>query len=213
MSDSYWNEINQNTTNVAKGFIDSMITNGFNTYKSGTETYTSYSNTLSEITTGNSSFVAIPQRNSNIKVGDNVTAGMFIGAISTSPKITIKSTCIYTSNEPDSEPYTKTRTNDINYNDIINVGNEQYYLFSQVGSSFEPIPYTAFYIPRFNNVNYWGSNFVKVSKKYGGAYTEYATKYLQDEDNINQWISSIPVLDITGDMGSQVSQIKIKMGK
>lgn len=210
MSDSYWNEINQNTTNVAKGFIDSMITNGFNTYKSGTETYTSYSNTLSEITTGNSSFVAIPQRNSNIKVGDNVTAGMFIGAISTSPKITIKSTCIYTSNEPDSEPYTKTRTNDINYNDIINVGNEQYYLFSQVGSSFEPIPYTAFYIPRFNNVNYWGSNFVKVSKKYGGAYTEYATKYLQDEDNINQWISSIPVLDITGDMGSQVSQIKIK---
>lgn len=210
MSDSYWNEINQNTTNVAKGFIDSMITNGFHTYKSGTETYTSYSNTLSEITTGNSSFVAIPQRNSNIKVGDNVTAGMFIGAISTSPKITIKSTCIYTSNEPDREPYTKTRTNDINYNDIINVGNEKYYLFSQVGTSFEPSPYTAFHIPRFNNVNYWGSNFVKVSKKYGGAYTEYATKYLQDEDNINQWISSIPVLDITGDMSSQVSQIKIK---
>lgn len=210
MNDSYWNEINQNTTNVAKGFIDSMITNGFHTYKSGTETYTSYSNTLSEITTGNSSFVAIPQRNSNIKVGDNVTADMFIGAISTSPKITIKSTCIYTSNEPDREPYTKTRTNDINYNDIINVGNEKYYLFSQVGTSFEPSPYTAFYIPRFNNVNYWGSNFVKVSKKYGGAYTEYATKYLQDEDNINQWISSIPVLDITGDMSSQVSQIKIK---
>lgn len=210
MSDSYWNEINQNTTNVAKGFIDSMITNGFHTYKSGTETYTSYSNTLSEITTGNSSFVAIPQRNSNIKVGDNVTADMFIGAISTSPKITIKSTCIYTSNEPDREPYTKTRTNDINYNDIINVGNEKYYLFSQVGTSFEPSPYTAFYIPCFNNVNYWGSNFVKVSKKYGGAYTEYATKYLQDEDNINQWISSIPVLDITGDISSQVSQIKIK---
>lgn len=210
MSDSYWNEINQNTTNVAKGFIDSMITNGFHTYKSGTETYTSYSNTLSEITTGNSSFVAIPQRNSNIKVGDNVTADMFIGAISTSPKITIKSTCIYTSNEPDREPYTKTRTNDRNYNNIINVGNEKYYLFNEVGISLEPPPYTAFYIPRFNNVNYWGSNFVKVSKKYGGAYTEYATKYLQDEDNINQWISSIPVLDITGDMSSQVSQIKIK---
>ena len=210
MSDSYWNEIHQNTTNVAKGFIDSMITNGFNTYKRGTETYTLYSNTLSEITTGNSSFVAIPQRNSNIKAGDNVTADMFIGAISTSPKITIKSTCIYTSNEPDREPYTKTRTNDINYNVIINVGNEKYYLFSQVGTSFEPSTYTAFYIPRFNNVNYWGSNFVKVSKKYGGAYTEYATKYLQDEDNINQWISSIPVLDITGDMSSQVSQIKIK---
>lgn len=210
MSDSYWNEINQNTTNVAKGFIDSMITNGFHTYKSGTETYTSYSNTLSEITTGNSSFVAIPQRNSNIKVGDNVTAHMFIGAISTSPKITIKSTCIYTSNEPDREPYTKKRTNDIDCNEIINVGNEKYYLFDQVGTLFEPSPYTEFYIPRFKNVNYWGSNFVKVSKKYGGAYTEYATKFLQDEDNINQWISSIPVLDVTGDMSSQVSQIKIK---
>lgn len=210
MSDNYWNEINQNTTNVAKGFTSSMITNGFKTYKSGTETYTSYSNTLSEITNGNASFVAIPQRNSNIKRGDNITADMFIGAISTSPTITVKSTCIYTSNKPGREPYTKTITNVINHDDIINVDDEKYFLFSQVGTYFEPSPYTAFYIPRFNNVSYWGSNFVKVSKKYNGAYTEYATKYLQDEDNINQWFSSIPILDITGDISSQISQIKIK---
>lgn len=210
MSDNYWNKINQNTTDSAKGFLRSIIYNESYTYKNNkNETHTRYINNIAEIITPGSTFIASPQRNTDITSGsDNVVGVMFIGAISTSESITIKNTTTYSTTDPNEDMYTTTKTHTQGHNSVVSIDNVTYYISNYVGLSLEPSPYSAFYIPQFNNVSYWGVNFVKISKKYNGDYTEYKTKFQEREDNLRYWISSMPIVDLTANIGNQIIQIQ-----
>ena len=211
MSDNYWNEINQNTTNVAKGFLSRIINNQSHTYKNDDgETHTRYSNNIAEIVTPNSTFIASPQRNSNISTGNNVVTEIFIGAISTESTISIKNTTNYSSTDPKYENYTEITTKENTYSSFEIINGIRYYIFNYIGSSLAPSPYTAFYLPQFNNVSYWGSNCVNISKKFNGSYTEYKTKHLQRDDDLNQWISSMPIIDFTANKKTQITQIQLQ---
>ena len=210
MSDSYWNEINQNTTNSAKGFLQSILYNTSQTYENTKgETHTRYINNIAEIITPNSTFIASPQRNTDVSGGgDNVVGAMYIGAISTSESITIKNTTTYSTTDPDEDMRTTTKTNTQGHNSEVTIDNVTYYISDYVGVSLEQSPSLVFYIPQFNNVSYWGSNFVKISKKYNGAFTEYKTKYQEPYENLQFWVSSMPIVDLTANIGSQIIQIQ-----
>lgn len=210
MSDSYWNEINQNTTNSAKGFLQSILYNISQTYENTKgEIHTRYINNIAEIITPNSTFIASPQRNTDVSGGsDNVVGAMYIGAISTSENITIKNTTTYSTTDPDEDMRTTTKTNTQGHNSKVTIDNVTYYISDYVGVSLEQSPSLVFYIPQFNNVSYWGSNFVKISKKYNGAFTEYKTKYQEPYENLQFWVSSMPIVDLTANIGSQIIQIQ-----
>lgn len=210
MSDSYWNEINQNTTNSAKGFLHSILYNTSQTYKNTKgETHTRYINNIAEIMTPNSTFIASPQRNTDISGGsDNVVGAMYIGAISTSENITIKNTTTYSTTDPDEDIRTTTKTYTQGHNSEVTIDNVTYYISDYVGVSLVQSPSLIFYIPQFNNVSYWGGNFVKISKKYNGAFTEYKTKYQEPYENLQFWVSSMPIVDLTANIGSQIIQIQ-----
>jgi hypothetical protein len=209
MSDNYWNEINQNTTDSAKGFLRSIIYNESYTYKKNNKTYTRYINNIAEIITPGSTFIASPQRNTDMSDGsDNVVGAMFIGAISTSESITIKNTTTYSTTDPNEDMYTTTKTHTQGHNYVETIDNVTYYISDYVGLSLEPSPRPGFYIPQFNNVSYWGVNFVKISKKYNGDYTKYKTKFEERDDNLRYWISSMPIVDLTANIGNQIIQIQ-----
>lgn len=203
MSDSYWNEINQNTTNDNSGFLKSIFVNYSITYKDDDDgkSYISYTNDLVSVT-GDSTFYFEPQMTS-IFPTDSVNSGFYISVISTSPTITVTNQILTHNTNPKYEDSKTTKRFTQEYNTFINVNNTTYYIYHNV--TIRPYLTTEYYNPPFR-YSYWGENTVKISKKYGGKFTSFNGSKGNEKET--QWISSMPIIDITGDIARQITNIK-----
>lgn len=203
MSDSYWNEINQNTTNDNSGFLLSIFVNYSTTYKDEDDgkTYIRYTNDLVSVT-GDSTFYFEPQMTSNFPT-DSVNSGFYIGVISTSPTITVTNQILTHNTNPKYEDSKTTERFTHEPNTFITVNNTTYYIYHSV--TIRPNLTSQYYNPPFR-YGYWGENVVKISKKYGGKFTSFNGS--KGSENETQWISSMPIIDITGDIARQITNIK-----
>ena len=203
MSDSYWNEINQNTTNDNSGFLLSIFVNYSITYKDEDDgkTYTRYTNDLVSVT-GDSTFYFEPQ-SSSIFPTNSVNSAFYIGVISTSPKITVTNQILTHNTNPKYEDNKTTKRFTEEPNTFIDVNGTTYYIYHNV--TIRPYLTIQYYNPPFL-YRYWGENVVKISKKYGGKFTSFNGSH--GAENESQWISSMPIIDITGDIAQQITNIK-----
>ena len=100
--DKYWDKINQNTVNTAKGFCPTMFVNYY--YKNG-EDKTYYSDLVTILTdTGgdfDSTLVEIPQIVSNISTSDSDIGAGYIGVISLHNTVTVYEQLFIHSTDPD----------------------------------------------------------------------------------------------------------------
>ena len=200
--DKYWDRINQNTVNTAKGFCPTMFVNYY--YDDGNE-YTTYYNDLVTILTDSggdfdSTLVEIPKiTNSN----SDIHAG-YIGAISLHSEITVYEQIFKHSTDPSSEDYTRTRNTRMNLtNSFTGLNGETYYYTDLINLSDNNK--VIFYIADFN-ARYWGENGVKISKKFNGRYLTYSTENTVTDKGV--FWSSIPIFDTSSSkLAEQVEDI------
>lgn len=203
--DKYWDKINQNTVNTAKGFCPTMFVNYYNKNSE----YTTYYNDLVKILTDtggdfDSTLVEIPQLVTTISTsGSDIGAGS-IGVISLHDTVTVHEQIFIHSTDPDVEDVVLQRNsrtelpqsfiglNGIRYyyKDILPLYNYSTVIFNIIG---------------FND-KYWGENGVKISKKFNGRYLTYSTDHTPGDWGV--FWSTIPIFDPTSSkLAEQVEDI------
>ena len=203
--DKYWDKINQNTVNTAKGFCPTMFVNYY--YKNG-EDKTYYSDLVTILTdTGgdfDSTLVEIPQIVSSISTSDSDIGAGYIGVISLHNTVTVYEQIFKHSTDPDVEDVVLQRnTRTTLPNSFIGLNGIRYYYKDLI--PLQNYNSVNFNIVDFND-RYWGENGVKISKKFNGRYLTYSTDHTASDWGV--FWSSIPIFDITSSkLAEQVEDI------
>lgn len=201
MSDSYWNEINQNTTNDNSGFLQSIFVNYSIKYEDDKKMYTRYTNDLVSVD-GDSTIFFEPLSSTNFP-SDSINSAFFISVISKNPTIIVKNQILTHDTNPKNDDFKTTKTFTHNPNTSITINGIKYYIYHRISieSNLEsfynnpPFPYS-----------YWGENVLKISKKYNGVFTSY--NGLPGIETHSQWISSMPIIDLRGNIAQQITNIE-----
>ena len=198
---SYWDEINQNTTNINAGFLNSIFVNYSNEYEEKGVTYTIYSNNL--VSVDGESTIFFEPLISTAFPSDEINSSFYISCISKNSIINVRNQVSYRDTNPDKEDYKTDKTYKTTPNTSVNVGNVTYYIYHSI--TVRPYLTTSYTNPPFN-YHYWGASSVSISKKYNGTFTSYNGN--KGESTSSQWLSSMPIIDLTGDIGNQIKQIE-----
>lgn len=201
MSDSYWNEINQNTTNDNSGFLQSIFVNYSIKYEDDKKMYTRYTNDLVSVD-GDSTIFFEPLSSTNFP-SDSINSAFFISVISKNPTIIVKNQILTHDTNPKNDDFKTTKTFTENTNTSITINGIEYYIYHRI--SIEPNLEDIYYNPPFP-YSYWGENVLKISKKYNGVFTSY--NGLQGIETHSQWISSMPIIDLRGNIAQQITNIE-----
>ena len=203
--DKYWNKINQNTVNTAKGFCPTMFVNYY--YKNG-EDKTYYNDLVSILTdTGgdfDSTLVEIPQIVSNISTSDSDIGAGYIGVISLHNTVTVYEQLFIHSTDPDVKDVVLQRNTRIELpQSFIGLNGIRYYYNELIPLyNYNSVNFT--YVD-FND-RYWGENGVKISKKFNGRYLTYSTDHTNSDWGV--FWSTIPIFDTTSSkLAEQVEDI------
>lgn len=201
MSDSYWNEINQNTTNDNSGFLQSIFVNYSIKYEDDKKMYTRYTNDLVSVD-GDSTIFFEPLSNTNFP-SDSINSAFFISVISKNPTIIVKNQILTHDTNPKNDDFKTTKTFTENPNTSITINGIEYYIYHRI--SIEPNLEGIYHNPPFP-YSYWGENVLKISKKYNGVFTSY--NGLPGIETHSQWISSMPIIDLRGNIAQQITNIE-----
>lgn len=201
MSDSYWNEINQNTTNDNSGFLQSIFVNYSIKYEDDKKMYTRYTNDLVSVN-GDSTIFFEPLSNTDFP-SDSINSAFFISVISKNPTIIVKNQILTHDTNPKNDDFKTTKTFTENPNTSITINGIEYYIYHRI--SIEPNLYDIYNNPPFP-YSYWGENVIKISKKYNGVFTSY--NGLPGIETHSQWISSMPIIDLSGNIAQQITNIE-----
>lgn len=201
MSDSYWNEINQNTTNDNSGFLQSIFVNYSIKYEDDKKMYTRYTNDLVSVD-GDSTIFFEPVSNTNFP-SDSINSAFFISVISKNPTIIVKNQILTHDTNPKNDDFKTTKTFTENPNTSITINGIEYYIYHNI--TIRPNLEIIYYNPPFP-YSYWGENVLKISKKYNGVFTSY--NGLPGNENHSQWISSMPIIDLKGNIAQQITNIE-----
>lgn len=201
MGDNYWDEINQNTTAENKGFLKSIFVNQSGTYNVNNVTYTAYTNNL--VSVDGDSTIFYEPLTSTLYPSDEINSSFYISCISKNPAINVRNQVLYHYTEPERDDKKTDETTNTLPNTSLVINGTTYYIYNSIPIS-----------PNLNNLyvnppflyNYWGSNSVNISKKYNGKFTSYNGK--QSEYTSSQWLSSMPIIDLTGDIAKQIKNIE-----
>lgn len=202
--DKYWDKINQNTVNTAKGFCPTMFVNSC--YDG--DKYTYYYNDLVTLLTDaggdyDSTLIEIP-RSSTIAESDSTISAGFIGALSLHDNITVYEQIFTHSTDPDVEDETLQRNTKIELTKSFTGKNGKIYYYTTFIDLYANES-VIFNISGFND-RYWGENGVKISKKFNGQYLTYSTNHTITDRSI--FWSSIPIFDTTSSkLAEQVEDI------
>ena len=203
--DKYWDKINQNTVNTAKGFCPTMFVNY---YYEGEEYTTYYTNLVTILTdTGgdfDSTLVEIPQIVSNISTSDSDIGAGYIGVISLHKTVTVYEQLFIHSTNPDVKDVTRQyNTRKELPQSFIGLNGIRYYYTDLI--PLKDNNSVNFNIVDFND-RYWGENGVKISKKFNGRYLTYSTNHTTSDRGV--FWSSIPIFDTTSSkLAEQVEDI------
>lgn len=201
MSDSYWNEINQNTTNDNSGFLQSIFVNYSIKYEDDKKMYTRYTSDLVSVD-GDSTIFFEPLSSTNFP-SDSINSAFFISVISKNPTIIVKNQILTHDTNPKNDDFKTTKTFTNNPNTSITINGIEYYIYHRI--SIEPNLENIYYNPPFP-YSYWGENVLKISKKYNGVFTSY--NGLPGIETHSQWISSMPIIDLRGNIAQQITNIE-----
>lgn len=201
MSDSYWNEINQNTTNDNSGFLQSIFVNYSIKYEDDKKMYTKYTNDLVSVD-GDSTIFFEPLSSTNFP-SDSINSAFFISVISKNPTIIVKNQILTHDTNPKNDDFKTTKTFTENPNTSITINGIEYYIYHRI--SIEPYFEGIYYNPPFP-YSYWGENVLKISKKYNGVFTSY--NGLPGIETHSEWISSMPIIDLRGNIAQQITNIE-----
>lgn len=201
MSDSYWNEINQNTTNDNSGFLQSIFVNYSIKYEDDKKMYTRYTNDLVSVD-GDSTIFFEPLSSTNFP-SDSINSAFFISVISKNPTIIVKNQILTHDTNPKNDDFKTTKTFTNNPNTSITINGIEYYIYHRI--SIEPNLESFYDNPPFP-YSYWGENVLKISKKYNGVFTSY--NGLPGIETHSQWISSMPIIDLRGNIAQQITNIE-----
>lgn len=201
MSDSYWNEINQNTTNDNSGFLQSIFVNYSIKYEDDKKMYTTYTNDLVSVD-GDSTIFFEPLSSTNFP-SDSINSAFFISVISKNPTIIVKNQILTHDTNPKNDDFKTTKTFTENPNTSITINGIEYYIYHNI--TIRPNLESIYYNPPFP-YSYWGENVLKISKKYNGVFTSY--NGLPGNENHSQWISSMPIIDLKGNIAQQITNIE-----
>lgn len=201
MSDSYWNEINQNTTNDNSGFLQSIFVNYSIKYEDDKKMYTRYTNDLVSVD-GDSTIFFEPLSSTNFP-SDSINSSFFISVISKNPTIIVKNQILTHDTNPKNDDFKTTKTFTENPNTSITINGIEYYIYHKI--TIRPNLEIIYYNPPFP-YSYWGENVLKISKKYNGVFTSY--NGLPGNENHSQWISSMPIIDLKGNIAQQITNIE-----
>lgn len=203
MSDSYWNEINQNTTNDNSGFLQSIFVNYSIKYKDEDDKkmYTRYTNDHVSVD-GDSTIFFEPLSSTNFP-SDSINSAFFISVISKNPTIIVKNQILTHDTNPKNDDFKTTKTFTENPNTSITINGIEYYIYHRI--SIQPNLESIYYNPPFP-YSYWGENVLKISKKYNGVFTSY--NGLPGNETHSQWISSMPIIDLKGNIAQQITNIE-----
>ena len=203
--EKYWNSINQNTVNTAKGFCPTMFVNY---YYEGNE-FTTYYNDLVTILTDtggdfDSTLIEIPQVVSSISSGDSDIGGGYIGVISSHRMVTVYEQLLIHSTDPNVKDIKKQRNKRIKLTENFKgLNGVTYYYTDLIG--LQDFNSVNFNIVDFN-ARYWGENGVKISKKFNGRYLTYSNEPTTTDRGV--FWSSIPIFDTTSSkLAEQVEDI------
>ena len=199
--EKYWNSINQNTVNTAKGFCPTMFVN----YYYDGEKYTTYYTDLVKILTDtggdfDSTLVEIPKMTNN---NSDIHAG-YIGAISLHREITVYEQIFIHSTDPNGKDSKIERNTRIELpNSFTGLNGETYYYTELI--DLKDNDNVIFYLADFN-ARYWGENGVKISKKFNGRYLTYSAENIVTDKGL--FWSSIPIFDTSSSkLAEQVEDI------
>lgn len=201
MSDNYWNEINQNTTNDNSGFLQSIFVNYSIKYEDDKKIYTRYTNDLVSVD-GESTIFFEPLSSTNFP-SDSINSAFFISVISKNPTINVKNQILTHDTNPKNDDFKTTKTFTEHPNTSITINDIEYYIYHNI--TIRPNLETIYYNPPFP-YSYWGENVLKISKKYNGVFTSY--NGLPGNENHSQWISSMPIIDLKGNIAQQITNIE-----
>ena len=127
MSDSYWNEINQNTTNDNSGFLQSIFVNYSIKYEDDKKMYTRYTNDLVSVD-GDSTIFFEPLSSTNFP-SDSINSAFFISVISKNPTIIVKNQILTHDTNPKNDDFKTTETFTENPNRSITINGIEYYIY------------------------------------------------------------------------------------
>lgn len=201
MSDSYWNEINQNTTNDNSGFLQSIFVNYSIKYEDDKKMYTRYTNDL--VSVDGDSTIFFEPLSSTLFPSDSINSAFFISVISKNPTIIVKNQILTHDTNPKNDDFKTTKTFTHNPSTSITINGIEYYIYHRI--SIEPNLESFYNNPPFP-YSYWGENVLKISKKYNGVFTSY--NGLQGIETHSQWISSMPIIDLRGNIAQQITNIE-----
>lgn len=201
MSDNYWNEINQNTTNDNSGFLQSIFVNYSIKYEDDNKIYTRYTNDLVSVD-GDSTIFFEPLSSTNFP-SDSINSAFYISVISKNPTIIVKNQIFTHDTNPKNDDFKTTKTFTHSSSISITINDIKYYIYHNI--EIEPYKESLYLNPPFP-YSYWGENVIKISKKYNGVYTSY--NGLLGNENHSQWISSMPIIDLTGNIAQQITNIE-----
>lgn len=203
MSDSYWNEINQNTTNDNSGFLQSIFVNYSIKYEDEDDKkmYTRYTNDLVSVD-GDSTIFFEPVSSTNFP-SYSINSAFFISVISKNPTIIVKNQILTHDTNPKNDDFKTTQTFTENPNTSITINGIEYYIYHKI--TIRPYLEILYCNPPFP-YSYWGENVLKISKKYNGVFTSY--NGLPGNENHSQWISSMPIIDLKGNIAQQITNIE-----
>ena len=203
--EKYWNSINQNTVNTAKGFCPTMFVN----YYYDGEEYTTYYNDLVTLLTDtggdfDSTLVEIPQVVSPISTSGSDIGGGYIGVISLHRQVTVYEQLLIHTTNPKYEDVIEQRNTRIELpNSFTGLNGVKYYYKDLI--ELEHNNSVNFNIVDFN-ARYWGENGVKISKKFNGHYLSYSNNPTSTDRGV--FWSSIPIFDVTSSkLAEQVEDI------
>lgn len=201
MSDSYWNEINQNTTNDNSGFLQSIFVNYSIKYEDDKKMYTRYTNDL--VSVDGDSTIFFEPLSSTLFPSDSINSAFFISVISKNPTIIVKNQILTHDTNPKNDDFKTTKTFTHNSITSITINGIEYYIYHRI--NIEPNLESFYNNPPFP-YSYWGENVLKISKKYNGVFTSY--NGLQGIETHSQWISSMPIIDLRGNIAQQITNIE-----
>lgn len=195
MKDIYWDGLNKNTTDVAKGFITSAYSNYSNEYTDSNGNPQRYYQqvylTITGVSENNATFCYIPKVSTLVADNSVNTAG-FIGIITKNlSSVTINETVFEHYTDPKVPDRTRNFRSVQYMNNAINIGDDVYRINDLIHVNSSSADSVLYYSNGFNS-SYWGSNSVKISQKYGGQFTSYKSVV---SNNDLRFISSMPIVD------------------